>query len=56
MKDGGSRKRANLPARTVKPGVYSGISSTRRVTRQPELRVISGMDWVCREIVKGVAN
>ena len=69
-KEGGSRKRAKLettdgnvwgeaitqPEQSKQEFLYGVMSSTRRVNSQPELRVISGMEWVCREIVKGVAQ
>ena len=36
--------------------LYGGTASTRRATTQQEIRVISGIEWVCRELLKEVAN
>ena len=36
--------------------MYGGTASTRRATTQQEIRVISGVESVCRELLKEVAN
>ena len=66
----GSRKRAKLdtpdgqiwgeavsqPENPIQAFLFGGTASTRRATTQQEIRVISGMESVCRELLKEVAN
>ena len=64
--EGGSRKKAKLdapdgqvwgeavsqPENTSQDVLYGSTASNRRATAQQEIRVISGMERVCRELKK----